>query len=353
MVKVVFALLIIQLLYSCNSLLGPDPEHTPVEAFETIWKEIDYSYAYFDRNDVSWDSLYNLYRPMVNENTTREELNDILDEMLGSLNDKHLVVIDYSFTEIDSAQFEEMFGNLPPYDHHRYYFFPKRWGNNWIQSVFITGRIMNANVGYIYIPTMESYADTYSELATIMDSIIVDFAETEGIIIDIRGNGGGKKKFIETVAARFVDTTRNYAKSRFRNGPGHNSFTDYNYHTVTPSKNPYRKPVVLLTDSSTGSAAEWFTVALRECPHVIHAGSKTAGTFGSITYKWMPYDYLLSVTVAQVKALDVPEVQGYGIDPHVTLEQRFPDHPERDSMIEDAIELIREHSSKIIAKYGK
>ena len=61
-------------LYSCEKLfIKPDKENTPINNFELLWKDFDENYSFFEYKKINWDSLYNVYRPLVhNEMKSRD-----------------------------------------------------------------------------------------------------------------------------------------------------------------------------------------------------------------------------------------------------------------------------------------
>ena len=86
----------------------------------------------------------------------------------------------------------------------------------------------------------------------------------KGIIIDVRGNGGGEMYNAQAVANRFADQLRVCFYYRAKIGPGKNDFSSWKSISLEP-KGPYQfhKPVVVLTSRASSSAAEFFTAAMQ------------------------------------------------------------------------------------------
>ncbi|HZI24551.1 MAG TPA: peptidase, partial [Chryseolinea sp.] len=60
---------------SCEeAFIESDPKDDPVVNFDFLWSELDQKYSFFEFKKINWDSVYNVYRPQVNSNTSREEL---------------------------------------------------------------------------------------------------------------------------------------------------------------------------------------------------------------------------------------------------------------------------------------
>ncbi len=91
---------------SCNDLMiGEEPQNTPVENFEVLWKEFDRMYALFEVKNIDWNQIYQEYMLKVNDNLSSDELFDVVSEMLADLNDGHVWMVkpDPGFRRFDSG----------------------------------------------------------------------------------------------------------------------------------------------------------------------------------------------------------------------------------------------------------
>ena len=52
----------------------------PVENFERLWQAFEQHYAFFGVRGVDWNKQYDTYRPLVNGNSSDEELTRVLDD---------------------------------------------------------------------------------------------------------------------------------------------------------------------------------------------------------------------------------------------------------------------------------
>ncbi|MDW8274596.1 MAG: hypothetical protein RMJ53_10245, partial [Chitinophagales bacterium] len=82
--------------YSCKKEAPvKSPENfpdTPVGNFEAFWHGMSRYYAFWEYEKTDWDKIYDEYSKKVNENTTPEELQKYIGEMIRNLRDHHLNV---------------------------------------------------------------------------------------------------------------------------------------------------------------------------------------------------------------------------------------------------------------------
>ena len=118
---------------------------------------------------------------------------------------------------------------------------------------------------------------------------------SRALIVDLRDNPGGEQRLYEWLVGRFVD--RRVAVVDTVRRSGSQRVTDSV--VVTPAERPYLKPIAVLIDRSTGSAAELTAHTLVEQRDAIAVGEATCGCVVAI--RW---DYVLpdggALRVAQV-----------------------------------------------------
>jgi len=115
---------------------------------------------------------------------------------------------------------------------------------------------LDGGVGRITITSFGS-ADTIEAY----DRALETLQDTSGLIIDVRGNGGGDTAVARPIMGRFITERMPYAAMRRRQGPGLSEpWLEY----VDP-RGPftYERPVVVLTDAWSASMAEGFPMGMR------------------------------------------------------------------------------------------
>lgn len=255
-----------------KAFIEPDHEDNPHNNFDYLWKEIDENYSYFELKKVNWDSLHWVYKDQVRNNMSDQELFDLMSEMLFQLKDGHVNLT----SSFDRTRYWEWYLNSP-----------QNFDYNLLERNYLEGehkisrggtyqyRILEGNIGYVYVPSFSK-----SNYANI-DLVVDEFKDTKGMIIDIRDNSGGEVINAEILASRFADKTRLYALWLWKNGPGHDDFTDeIPYYIVQGGKYIYLRNVILLTNRSSFSAANDFTLMMKQFPHVTVIGDTTGGGGG-------------------------------------------------------------------------
>lgn len=134
------------------------------------------------------------------------------------------------------------------------------------QEASVSHRRLDGGFGYIRIAG-------FAEEAAVerFDRALAELAETRGLVLDVRRNGGGDTAVARPIMGRFISERRPYAKMRRRQGRGLGpAWTEF----VDP-RGPftYGRPVVVLTDRWSASMAEGFPMGLRSL-----VGARIVGT---------------------------------------------------------------------------
>lgn len=293
---------------SCEkALIKPAEDNTPENNFDLLWSELNNKYAFFKYKTVNWNEVYDKYRPMIYNDMHDTALFNVMDKMLYELKDGHVNLRSpFNFSR-----------NWNWYLNSPQNFSWEIIERNYLKSDYrITGPFQNKvidSVGYVYYPSF-SNSVTNSQLSFLFD----DFKNTKGLIIDIRNNGGGSLSNARTIARRLADEKRLVGSTMVKNGPGVNDFTAPESVFIEPFDNAesFLKPVVILTNRSSYSASSFFTMYVKEFPHITIIGDTTGGggglpISGELLNGWI---YRFSSTITK----DVNEFNiESGIPPHI------------------------------------
>jgi len=303
--------------FQCSTLVGPEPENTPINNFEIFWKDIDLHYALFEHKNVNWDSLYNVHSSLVSENTTDIELFEILSDLIAPLNDLHITLKGMGRIYKSGSDSVE---KVNPFSLE---IIKSKYLQTWdtAGNGYFTYGTLNDSTGYIYIGSFSNtggLANTVNEWAKDIDKVLQTLSSSKRLIIDIRGNSGGSPANAEHIAGRFYDQKRDYLYTRYRNGPEHNNLTPPVLSSVTPGGNhSFNGKIMLLTDNNTASAAEHFTLAMRILPYVTHLGDTTTGIFAENMERDLPNGWLYTLTHSLITSIDNICYEGTGIPPDI------------------------------------
>jgi hypothetical protein len=286
-----------------------EPENTHLNNFEIFWSEFDRNYSFFELKKIDWDSMYAVYRPLVPLAQNDQEFFTLLSNMALELKDGHVNVISpYGISRYDYSKGNSLAG---PRDVMGNVFNVSQVGSSMVYA-----EVLRQNVGYISIKTFGADLEEYEKI----DEILQEFEKEDGLIIDVRGNGGGSTTKSQTIATRFADKERLYLKVKYKNGPGHRDFTDWDERTVAPQgKQQYKKPVVVLTDRQTFSAAEEFVLAMRLFPNVTIVGDTTGGGSGNPILRELPNGWTFRLSSWIAADPDNNTYEGVGLAPDVVV----------------------------------
>jgi hypothetical protein len=327
------------LITSCEKLIfNDDPANTPTNNFEIFWTDFDRYYPFFQTMNINWDSVHSYYMPLISDKTTDIELLNIFTQMIKPFRESHVSIVTPSgwkqFKD-DSIWFNSSsYLSGRPFNPSKYLLSFKV---NDLNIQFYD--VINHNIGYISINSFSS-----SQSFFIIDDIIKQFKDKDGIIIDIRENTGGEIQNSITISSRFADKNRIYGKIRTKNGPGKNNFSQWYDLFVEPQgASQFSKPVVILTSRRTASAAEFLTLEMKALPQVISVGDTTNGCVSEPTWRELPNGWSFRLPFCMVATPDFKVYSGKGIPPDFpVIETQVDITHSIDKILEKGIEIIEE-----------
>jgi C-terminal processing protease CtpA/Prc len=319
---------------------GPDDINEPEANFEYLWKAMDREYALFDEKNVDWKLLYKIYRPKVTPKTTNEELFRIMSQMLGHLNDNHVILRGMG-REYNAGILDELKQGDFSIDLVKEKYLKK--SRELVHGNLVYGWL-TGNIGYFHIEFFEHLSACESAI----DRIIGEFKESRGIVIDIRNNKGGDEPVEKAIADRFADKKRLYVQSARRNGPDYDDFEPFKPWFVEPNGPvQFTKPTVLITNRLTMSAAENFALAMKVLPHVTQVGDTTSGVFADAIGKRLPNRWLFGCSFRKFVDRNAFCWEGIGVHADLRIINTKEDiMNKRDRVLEFGVEVIYKKSMK-------
>ena len=159
-----------------------------------------------------------------------------------------------------------------------------------------------------------------------------------GIILDLRGNGGGDAEAMANVASAFLDTGINLGKFADRSGSGFELVTTPRLLPLSVPTPSRKLPMVVLTSENTSSAAEILASTLQQQRRARVIGNMTCGCVLAIRNRHtLPDGGVLDVSEFDYKTAEGIRLEGVGITPNETTALTRADlYAKRDGTLERA-----------------
>ena len=250
--------------------------NTPRGNFEALWTIMDRHYCFFDLKEkdfgVNWNQVYYKYSPSISDNMSNRALFEVLCSMIGELRDGHVNLI-------SSYDFGRNWSWKTDYPEN----YSKEIQDSYLGTDYLIAngtylyKILDDNIGYLAITSFENTISD-SQLNAMFNYMML----CNGIIIDIRNNGGGYVMAVDDLASRFIEESILVSYSCYKNGPGHNDFSELEKNWLEPDWYNLRwvKPVVLLVNRGCFSSANDFANVMKAIPTVTLVGDTTGGGGG-------------------------------------------------------------------------
>lgn len=312
--------------------------NTPKGNFMALWTIMDERYCYFDLKKemlgVDWDEVKKRYSASISDDMSSRALFEVLCNMIAELRDGHVnlsSVYDFgrnwSWKTDYPANFSKDLQN-------------KYLGNNYV----IGGngyyyRILDDNIGYL---TVENFESSMSDSR--LNVMFNNMALCNGIIIDIRDNGGGLLTASESLASRFTEKKVTVSYCCYKTGPGHNDFSRLYSNEISPAEYDLRwiKPVVVLTNRGCYSSANDFALTMKALDNVTLMGDTTGGGGGLPLSSELPNGWVVRFSSSPTFDTEMNHVE-FGVAPDIRLDMKDEDiEAGVDTYIESARKFIND-----------
>lgn len=330
-------LLLAFVLTLCSCQRGEsDYDETPQTNLDALWNIIDRQYCFLDYKEkqlgISWADIHAKYSARLNPRMSRAQLFEVLCQMIGELKDGHVNLSssldlgrNWSWKEDYPLNLDEELRDA--YLQHDYNL-----------AAGIKYRILTDNIAYV---VYESFQNAIGDGN--LDDMFYSLRMCNGMILDIRGNGGGNLDNETRLASRFTNEKVLVGYRSHKTGTGHNDFSPLEAEYIEPSKGVrWQKRCIILTNRSCYSAANTFVRDMKEMPLVTVMGDHTGGGSGLPFSSELPIGW--SVRFSASPHFDAQKQQiEFGISPDIpcSLDPGLAAQG-TDSMIERARSLLSE-----------
>ncbi len=305
---------------------------------EALWKVMDQHYCFFDYKKevigVDWDEVHQRFLAQANEKMTKAQLFEVCSNMLAELQDGHVNLYashdmgrNWSFKEEHPNNYDDNLVN----DNYL--------GTDYKIAAGLSYRILDDNIAYV---RCESFSEALGD-GNISEALYF-LALCDGLIIDVRNNPGGKLTTSRKLASHFTNQQTLVGYIYHKTGKGRNDFSKPEEENLEPAEGMrWQKPVIVLANRSTYSAANDFVKCMKVMPNVTIVGDTTGGGSGMPMSSEIPAGW--SVRYSAVVMLDQNRQHTeFGVAPDVQVDMTASDHQNgHDTIIETARKMLRKN----------
>jgi len=196
-------------------------------------------------------------------------------------------------------------------------------------------QILPSNFGYLYYGSFSSGIGEGN-----LDLILSYLSTADGLIIDVRNNGGGLLTNVEKLVSRFIDRKTLAGYISHKTGPGHNDVSEPYAYYFEPAKNHihYLKPVVVLANRGSFSATNNFVSIMRLLDQVTVVGDTTGGGCGLPFTSELPNGWRVRFSACPVMDAE-GRLTEFGVAPDVRIDMDEQDRS-RDAILDTAIDIL-------------
>jgi hypothetical protein len=308
-------------LTGCRKTISSQPEATSYpgdnypDIFQSFWNGMNTNYVFWGIDTTNWDNMYKVYKPLFDNLTIFDSPHEALAEqyfsqMTQGLIDSHYT-LDFELTGnafqpstyrrlqqdpnyfTDSAFPAAVLDSLIPHK----YIDPSSLvmgtdtvdleGSN-VPFTAVTGTIQG-NILYLYFSNFalsQAGSNTGPVFNYFFNTLHSNYANLKGIVIDLRGNGGGEIEDLDYLVGQMVTSEYTFGYTRYKNGVNRLDYTPWAPAVVKPwvggSVN-VKAPIVVLADHLSVSMSEITTMAIKTLPNGKFIGTRTWGANGPLT----------------------------------------------------------------------
>jgi C-terminal processing protease CtpA/Prc len=301
---------------SCESaVMLPDEPQNPVNVFDYLWNQVDQKYTFFDVKNINWDSVREVYRPMVNDDMSDEELFKVCADMLNTLRDGHTNLFSSFDVSRNDSVYYKMYAekNIDPDVVLLNYLTV----NYHTTGSFAHNSIRDGQVAYLRYTSFSNDISDYD-----LKYVLNQYKDCKGLIIDLRQNGGGSIANVQQLLSIFDNHKQPLYTTQVKKGAGHNDFGDpvtvYAADSSLFGKNPYTKPVAVLIDRGSYSATSFFSVCTQGYDNIKLFGDYSGGGMGIPNGGTLPNGWNYRFSTTRTIALDGQNYEN-GVPPDVRV----------------------------------
>lgn len=319
----------------CSCVTEEEFANTPQDNFNALWKIVDEHYCFFPDKakeyGLDWNACHDKYQAILTPKMKREQLFEVCGKMLAELRDGHVNLV----SPFNNARYWKWFEDYPMNfsdSLQRVYI-----GTDYRITCGIKYCILDDNIGYIYVPSFENGVGSGN-----LDAIFSYLQLCNGLIVDVRNNEGGMLTTAQDLAGSFINEKTTIGYIAHKTSKAHDAFSTPEAIRINPSEGMrWQKPVVVLTNRRTYSAANAFVSYMKDLPQVTIVGDRTGGGAGMPYNNELPNGWAVRFSACPTYDIHMQSMEN-GIDPDYKVDMLSEDfHKGHDTIIEKGREILR------------
>ena len=358
------------------------------QLFDCYWTGMNYNYVFWDIDPTDWDAVYDEYKPWFDaladkgfsDRAVNDEAFGLLKELSSGLIDGHFSLSvacspDTTYSFSPSAARKQQLPNYHPNDvqtlvdyanmvlalrdagrlSNGHMVLSQESGNQLYASGILDGDIVYFRFSSFMLSEHTETGDAVDQIIANYHDLLDNYPTVNGVIIDVRHNGGGYLADMPLVLGKFVDEETVMCYTRQKSGIGRLDYTPWVPETLKPTERVRELdvPIVVLADMNSVSMAEMTTRTVQILPNGCFIGEQTHGGQGTIVNSNDGFDIYYSgyfknnvmevyTTMTMTKSIDGVIAEGKGQVPDI--EAPFDGENLRkgiDTQLDRAVQYIR------------
>lgn len=332
-IRLIFLTMIFLLLSSCFSEERYD--NSMKGNFDALWRILDEKYCFFEEKGIDWDDIYDRYAYRIEEEMGREALFGVMSEMLAELKDGHVNLV----APFDQSRYWNWYLDHPANFDKEIIENDNYLGRDYKIASGLKYKVLMDNIGYVYYGSFMSGIGEGN-----LHEVIKNMLFCDGIIIDVRDNGGGELTNSEVFISGFLEKETLVGYMIHKTGKGHSDFSNPYEIKVKPYKGyTYLNKVVVLTNRSCYSAANDFVSAMKSVPNAKIIGDRTGGGGGLPFTSELPNGWGIRFSASPRLNAQKEHIES-GVDPNIVVHMKDEDKRKGlDTIIEEARKYIKQN----------
>ena len=289
--------------------------------FESLWSVLDQHYCFFrekaDEYGLDWNEVRERYKPQISESMTNRQLFEVLSNMTYELRDGHVNL----YASHQTARYGRWFDDYPMNFSDSLNRITLGRTEDYVQASGLRYRVLDNHVGYVRVSSFDVDFGSGN-----LQEMLRVLAPCRALVVDVRSNGGGMLTSASKLASLFVNTETVGAYMSHKTGTAHDAFSQPEPIRIKPFEGlRWQKPVAVLTNRRTFSAANSFVMFLKGLPQVRIVGDRTGGGAGMPFSSELPGGWSVRFSACPMYDRQMQCTEA-GIDPDVKVDISTEDY---------------------------